>query len=99
MSQKERDSMRETVYVCMCVKERGTENVFIFFSGKKLKKKTQNPKFHLKSLKCFEGSVDTVSQSTLVIVAVSRSSLVVRVKNRASNNTPALQPADKAVVY
>lgn len=97
MSQKERDSMRETVYVCMCVKERGTENAF--FSGKKLKKKTQNPKFHLKSLKCFGGSVDTVSQSTLVIVAVSRSSLVVRVKNRASNNTPALQPADKAVVY
>lgn len=86
--------------MCVCVRKReGQRMFFFFFSGKKLKKKTQNPKFHLKSLKCFGGSVDTVSQSTLVIVAVSRSSLVVRVKNRASNNTPALQPADKAVVY
>lgn len=55
MSQKERDSMRETVYVCMCVKERGTENVFIFFSGKKLKKKTKKPEVPSEEFEVFRG--------------------------------------------
>lgn len=102
LCRKKKETARERL--CMCVKERGTENVFLFsffffFFRKEVKEKIYPHKTRSSIWRVWSVSVDTVSQSTLVIVAVSWSSLVVRVKNRASNNMPALQPADKAVVY
>lgn len=57
----------------------------------------QKPEDPFEKLKSFISSID--SQSTLVIVAVSWSSLLVKGKNWTLNNTEALHPADKAVVY
>lgn len=47
--------MKKTVYVCMCVKERGTENVF-FFPGKEVKGKNTKPEVPSEEFEVFRGN-------------------------------------------